>query len=374
MNIVVILTYEMSLESWDKAGIIDRELKLYKQLAKSYGYRFTFITFGNEADMKYLSIVPNSQIIPIYKFFRYRKTKILKFIQSLFVFRRINKELKSPDLIKTNQLMGFWVALGIKFRFKCPFIVRTGYDIYEFSIKNKKNILKRLGYFLLTQLALVVSDLYSVTTMANKIFLKNNFIFAKEKIIITPNWVSSNIENKEIIDRKNEIITVGRLEKQKNYNYLIEEFSNSNMVINIVGEGSLKKDLKRLSKEKNTIVSFLEKMPNSELTLLLSNFKYFVLPSLFEGNPKVVLEAMAAGCIVVVNNFSGISEIVSNEIDGFIIEAKKDNLKNLFNFLNDNDGVLKDISQNAISKVKKNFSLDSYVESENNLYLNLINN
>ena len=65
MNIVVILTYEMSLKSWDNAGIIDRELKLYEQLAKAYGYHFTFITFGNEADMEYLSIVPNSQIIPI---------------------------------------------------------------------------------------------------------------------------------------------------------------------------------------------------------------------------------------------------------------------------------------------------------------------
>ena len=147
MNIVVVLTYEMSLEKWDKDGILDRELKLYKQLSKNFGYKFTFITFGNESDLKYLSIVPNSQIIPIYKLFKLRKTKIIKFIQSLFVYRKINLELKSPDLIKTNQLMGFWVCLGIKFRFKCPLIIRTGYDIYEFSIKNKKNILKRFGYF-----------------------------------------------------------------------------------------------------------------------------------------------------------------------------------------------------------------------------------
>ena len=73
MNIVVVLTYEMSLEKWDKDGILDRELKLYKQLSKNFGYKFTFITFGNESDLKYLSIVPNSQIIPIYKLFKLRK-------------------------------------------------------------------------------------------------------------------------------------------------------------------------------------------------------------------------------------------------------------------------------------------------------------
>ncbi len=373
MNIVVVLTYEMSLEKWDKDGILDRELKLYKQLSKNYGYKFTFITFGNESDLKYLSIVPNSQIIPIYKLFKLRKTKIIKFIQSLFVYRKINLELKSPDLIKTNQLMGFWVCLGIKFRFKCPLIIRTGYDIYEFSIKNKKNILKRFGYFFLTQIAIFISDVYSVTTNANKSFLKKNFIFNNEKILIMPNWVTTNIECKEIINRKNEIITVGRLEKQKNYKYLIEEFSNTDKKINIIGEGSLKTDLKKLSQEKNTKVSFLEKMPNSELVQFLSNFKYFVLPSFFEGNPKVVLEAMAAGCVVIVNNFSGISEIIKSEIDGFVIECKENNLKNLINFLDQNEEVQKDISQNGISKVEKNFSLDSYVEIENELYLDLVN-
>tara|TARA_B100000575_G_scaffold12699_1_gene9188 strand:- start:7395 stop:8489 length:1095 start_codon:yes stop_codon:yes gene_type:complete len=363
----------MSFENWDKNGIIERELKLYKQLSKTYGHKFTFITFGNEADLKYLSIVPNSQIIPIYKFFKFRKTKIIKFIQSLFVFRKINQELKSADLIKTNQLMGFWVCLGIKFRFKCPLIIRTGYDIYEFSIKNKKNILKRFSYFLLTQIAIFVSDVYTVTTRANKAFLKKNFLFNNEKILIMPNWVKSNIEYKEIVDRKNEIITVGRLEKQKNYRYLIEEFSNTDMKINIIGEGSLKTDLKKLSHEQNTKVSFLEKMPNSQLIKFLSNFKYFVLPSLFEGNPKVVLEAMQAGCVVIVNNFSGISEVIESEINGFIIDCKKNNLKNLINFLNKNEEVQKNISESGISKVEKDFSLDSYVENENKLYLDLIN-
>ena len=114
-------------------------------------------------------------------------------------------------------------------------------------------------------------------------------------------------------------------------------------------------------------------MPNSELVQFLSNFKYFVLPSFFEGNPKVVLEAMAAGCVVIVNNFSGISEIIKSEIDGFVIECKENNLKNLINFLDQNEEVQKDISQNGISKVEKNFSLDSYVEIENELYLDLVN-
>ena len=81
----------MSLRAWEEAGIIDRELNLYKQLAMAYGYRFTFVTFGDKSDMKYVSYVPNSQIIPIYKFSKYRKTKVIRFIKSFFIFIRINK-------------------------------------------------------------------------------------------------------------------------------------------------------------------------------------------------------------------------------------------------------------------------------------------
>ena len=64
-------------------------------------------------------------------------------------------------------------------------------------------------------------------------------------------------------------------------------------------------------------------MPNSELVQFLSNFKYFVLSSFFEGNPKVVLEAMAAGCVVIVNNFSGISEIIKAKLMDLLLNVKK---------------------------------------------------
>jgi len=356
VNVVIIFTYDMSLRAWEEAGIIDRELNLYKQLAMAYGYRFTFVTFGDKSDMKYVSYVPNSQIIPIYKFSKYRKTKVIRFIKSFFIFIRINKLIVKPNLIKTNQLMGFWVSLGIKFRYKCPLIIRTGYDIYEFSIKDNKSFFKKSLYYFLTQIGLLVSDVYSVTTNA------------------TPNWVSKNMEINKFKDRKNAVISVGRMEKQKNYTYLIEEFADTNISISIIGEGSQKKDLEKFAIKKNTDVSFLKKIPNSELIELLSNYKYFVLPSTFEGNPKVVMEAMAAGCVVLVNNFPGIDEIVTNEVDGYVFDAKRGRLLNLFNSIANNEQELAEVSQNAVLKIDKKFSLNSYIEVENRLYLNLIDN
>jgi glycosyltransferase involved in cell wall biosynthesis len=48
----------------------------------------------------------------------------------------------------------------------------------------------------------------------------------------------------------------------------------------------------------------------------------FVLPSLSEGFPNVILEAMAAGLPIVTTNFEGSSEIVEDGVNGFIVQTK----------------------------------------------------
>ena len=83
---------------------------------------------------------------------------------------------------------------------------------------------------------------------------------------------------------------------------------------------------------------------------------------------------MAAGCVVLVNNFPGIDEIVTNEVDGYVFEAKRGRLLNLFNSIANNEQELAEVSQNAVLKIDKKFSLNSYIEVENRLYLNLIDN
>ena len=363
----------MSLVAWEDAGIIDRELKLYKELSRAYGHEFTFITFGDSNDLKYEDMVPNSRIIPVYEISKYRKSKTLRFLNSLLVSRKINKTLNNPDLIKTNQLMGFWVGLGIKYKYRCPLIVRTGYDAYGFAIKNKSFLIKSM-YYIFTQISILVSDIYLVTTRKDKLFLKKTFIQPKNKIKVMPNWVEADVPYKELKKRKNEIISVGRLETQKNFTYLISEFSNTNFALNIIGDGTLKKHLHNLSKSVNSNVKFLRRMPNSELIDFLTNFKYFVLSSHYEGNPKVVLEAMAAGCIVLVNNFPGIEEIITNEVDGVIIGNKKGELIKMINFLEEDNECSVKLSKNAVITVEENFSLKAHIEKENFLYKSLTGN
>ena len=65
-----------------------------------------------------------------------------------------NFDLTDADIIYTNQLLGSWVAYTFKKRLKIPLIVRTGYDLYEFSILENKSLIKRLFYKYLTHFSL----------------------------------------------------------------------------------------------------------------------------------------------------------------------------------------------------------------------------
>ena len=60
-----------------------------------------------------------------------------------------------------------------------------------------------------------------------------------------------------------------------------------------------------------------------DLLEIYKQYKFFVLSSDFEGNPKVLLEAMAAGCIVIAKNIPNNQELIENNQDGFLYLTKR---------------------------------------------------
>lgn len=96
------------------------------------------------------------------------------------------------------------------------------------------------------------------------------------------------------------VVTCGRLEEQKNHKMLIRAFKNvvekyPNIKLHIYGEGSLQEQLQKLIDDlglKNTIIL---KGITSDVSSILKEADIFVLPSLYEGMPNALMEAMAVG-------------------------------------------------------------------------------
>jgi len=173
--------------------------------------------------------------------------------------------------------------------------------------------------------------------------------------------------------------TVANFYKTKGLPYLIEaaHILNSKFKIPgtrkagakflIIGEGKEKKRLENLIKKYNLedMVFLLGRIPDAYK--YLKAFDVFVLPSLKEGFPWIILEAMAAEIPIIATNVGAIPEIIENGKEGILIEPKNSQIlaEKFFWFLN-NQGRAKKMGIKAREKVKK-FSLQKMLKETESL-------
>ncbi len=203
----------------------------------------------------------------------------------------------------------------------------------------------------------------------------DGFVFQTED---AKKWFSNKIQSKSIVipnpindiylvdrytgKRENEIVTVGRLTKQKNQYLLIDSFKEihneyPSLKLKIVGDGNLKKDLIDYSEKsglKNSVI-FRGNIENVKDEIYKS--KVFVLSSDYEGMPNALMEAMALGIPCVSTNcpIGGPKFLIKNNINGILVNVndKDDMVKAIRKILND------DNFQNIISK-NSNESMKQY--------------
>ena len=225
-------------------------------------------------------------------------------------------------------------------------------------------------YRLLTRYSLSRCDLYIVTSKVDRDFLANNFSKFKNKIKVRPNWVSNN--NKEKFSNRDDkkVISVGRLEEQKNFYELIECISGSDYEIIIYGAGSQKTMLQNFAKEVGVSLEIKDPIDNASLLKELNKYRAYVTTSSFEGNPKAVLEAMSCGCVVIAKYNKNILEIIRNNHNGFIFKDKDE----VVSLLND---IVKDknkwdlFSNRSLDSVLKNNEISKILNDEWSDYLEL---
>jgi len=120
---------------------------------------------------------------------------------------------------------------------------------------------------------------------------------------------------------------VGRLEKQKGISYLIEAIPKISQRYNdvkvlIAGSGSEEISLKALARDlhvrKNIEFLGFVRDPLD----IINQLDIFVLPSVWEGFPYVLLEAMLLRKPIVATNIFGINEIIKHEKSGVLVRAR----------------------------------------------------
>lgn len=160
----------------------------------------------------------------------------------------------------------------------------------------------------------------------------------ENKVIVVPNGVDTEKfkpagkENaRKLLNLpldKNIILFVGALRSIKGVDYLIEaakNFVDSNTELYLVGrDDGLKKSLKKMAQDfKITdFIKFIGPVNHEDIPLWISASDILVLPSLSEGRPNVVLEALACEVPVVATDVGGIPELIINGETGYLVPAK----------------------------------------------------
>jgi len=95
----------------------------------------------------------------------------------------------------------------------------------------------------------------------------------------------------------------------------------------------------------------------------------FILPSISEGLPNVILEAMACSVPVIASRVGGIPEVIVNRENGLLVSPQNTRaLTEAILTLTDDNGLRTQMGENARKRVQSHFSLNLQIRQFKNLY------
>ena len=249
--------------------------------------------------------------------------KIRRIIRNLRRIRKLKKIIKKnkPEIIVSFLPEPNFLNLILKSKFKIPIIISVRNDPKE---EYKSNLYNRLMKKYYPQADAIVYQTEEAKNFFRNI-IGNNVI---QEII--PNPI-----NEEFIGRpykgirKKIIVTVGRLQEQKNHKLLIDAFEKvSNQIpdykLVIYGDGNKKQELETYIKSKNLLDKVMLAGNTKEVKKHIYDASLFILSSDYEGMPNALMEAMALGLPVISTDCpcGGPKFLIDNEKNGILVKVK----------------------------------------------------
>jgi glycosyltransferase involved in cell wall biosynthesis len=288
-------------------------------IVKIYTYGFSNL-FYDTKDIQLINIKSNNKVLPS------KLNKIISVIKLLIFITKDKPDYMISYITKLNVILGLVGNLNhgknkIKFigsernselryvrsnswRFICS-ICYKGLDGIYCNNKEAMNHLKKVKY-----------DESKVYYLPNLI---NTDYFLKEEFI------------KDSIEKHHTVVIPARVIEQKNQKVLIniaEMLKSANIKIKFIlagnNEGIYAKELIETINKKKLEQYFTIMGQVKNIKKLYNESTLVFLPSLYEGLPNSIIEAMSCECIVLGSNIPSISEIISDGENGFLVNINND--------------------------------------------------
>lgn len=364
-HLVLFFTRATSLEAWSEIGTFSREAAFYEQLV-GRGFRVTFVTYGGRRDRELAARIPRIRVVcNAWNLREARYQALLTSVYPLLWGRR-------RAIFKSNQVKGADVALRAARRHGRPFVARCGYLLSGFSAQEHGPDSRQARAAVeLERTVFCAATRVSVTTPGMARSIVESYGVDPSRVSVVPNYVDTDLfspplpaPRAQCSGTKPRLVFVGRLIPQKNLPALFDAVAGMDVELLIVGNDVLNEELRAAVAARRLPVTFLGNVPNGELPRVLRSADVFVLPSLYEGHPKALIEAMACGVPVLGADVAGIREIVAHGDTGWLCGTTPHELRAGIQRLLDDPDLRERLGRAARAFVTDRFSLAQVLDKE----------
>jgi glycosyltransferase involved in cell wall biosynthesis len=201
-------------------------------------------------------------------------------------------------------------------------------------------------------------------------FLRSKYVsagFERQRIIVRPNFAWATERRRGPGEH---FLYVGRLAPEKDVATLIRAFTRLRARLVIVGGGP---DESALRAEAGAEVDFVGVVAAAELGRLLQRARAVIVPSLsYEGSPRAVVEAYAAGVPVIANDVGALPEFVADCETGMLVPPRDEiALQEAVHALLD-DGRAEALGEGALASWAASFGPETALASLERVYEEII--
>lgn len=366
-GLALFFTLGVSLTDWERTGYLQREVMYYQHLT-SYVGPITFVTYGGDADLALrdqlgdINILANPQ--------RFSPPVFERRVPTLY-----KDQLANAAILKSSQLKGAKAVIRTAAMTGAKSVIRGGYLLSRFAESSPLSMRVRFDLWRRELALFHQADRVFVATPDEAHYARRWYGLAASKVAIIPHFVNTDLfAPRDDVDCDPGLVGfVGWLAPQKNLTALITAMSGlSGMRLRLIGEGPQRAELEALAKECGVDAEFVGNVPHTELPRLLAECEIFVLPSLYEGPPKALLEAMSAGLPVIAARAQGSGAVIRHRDTGWLCEdTSADGLRRALVELMEDSRLRTQMGRAARRYIQQNFSLDRILTLETDVYREL---
>jgi len=297
----------------------------------------------------------------------------------LYLYRILSKE--SFDLVHTHGYFADIISTPICKILNIPHLTTCHGLIFSKDMR-LYNTLGMLNYR-------YCKRIISVSSQTKDYLVKNGI--NESKIVVIQNAIQSSYKEEDFVririntrqylnvpDETLVIGFIGRLSEEKGVHFLIKAASvlkerNEKFKIIIIGDGPERKQLENLVRSEGLNTDILFAGFQNSIEEWMPVFDIFVLPSLTEGTPMALLEAMSFGIPVIASAVGGVPRVIENGVNGILIEPGNilDLCCNLQMLITDRE-LRKKLGTEALITINRDFDVREWCRNIEKEYENII--